>query len=501
MQQEPDYGSDTEFFMSGLESEMLDLPDSLDLDNPSVCSTHYTVLLQEYRRLWQENSQLRVGWADDRIKSVSQIQMLELHLDQRQRLLEKQTGLVEILSDSKKLGDRGGIEGLQEYTSACDRCAYHRDMWRRLRAMNLEQQKRCEVESANVRSMQHQQGKQLAQIKNRYVRLQTMHDELKRRKDDPLCRDSEVCKLRQELTDAKAMTAAYNQTALKANNEARLYCMQLEEARQQGTVFQAEINVLKSEVRLSGERVEVLMQTALPQSKEAVRLFTLGECKDLVCRNRQLGCNHKMNMALQEIAALSDEKKSLQEDLARTRADNLRWRKQYDHCKREPMALADAPVGSVVSVLPGNDGDMVVMVQQQVVQVVEQKSKPLVACIGHTDELTMRLQSLFELVPGWDSELDENEMYDEFLLDQEQQKRELVLEEMYSVCHGGNPLPEKERKKIHDPSLKHNRACKRSFSACLRAIGGVMVKKRSRNIWLNFRQTRAPIFKWCVERR
>ena len=506
-QPEVDYGSDAEFFMTGLESEMIDFPNPLDIDNTSILSTHYTVMLQEYKRLWTENSQLRVGWADDRIKFVSQIQMMDLHLEQRQRLLEKQTGLVEILSDSKKLKDKDGIEGLQEYTSACDRCAYHRDMWRRLRAMNLEQQKRCEVESANVRSIQHQQGKQLAQTKNRYLRLQTLYDELKRRKDDPLCRDSEVCKLRQELVDAKAMTAAYNQTALKANNEARLYSVQLEEMKQKGVVLQAEINVLKSEVRLSGERVEVLMQTASTQSMEAIRLFTLGECKDLVCRNRQLGCSHKMNMALQEIAALNDEIKNLQEDLTRTRADNIRWRKQYDnHTVKRDVAvpLADVPVGSIVSVVsPGNESSepQLVMVQQQVVQVIEQKSKPLVANLGHADELTMRLQSLFELVPGWDAEMDENEMYDEFILDQEQQKREMIIEQMYSACHNGNPLPEKERKKIHDTSLKHNRACKRSFSACLRAIGGIMVKKRSRNIWLNFRQTRAPIFKWCVQRR
>jgi hypothetical protein len=137
------------------------------------------------------------------------------------------------------------------------------------------------------------------------------------------------------------------------------------------------------------------------------------------------------------------------------------------------------------------------MVNQQVVHLIEQKSKPLVASLTYTDELTMRLQSLFELVPGWDAEIDENEMYDEFLLDQEHNKREQIVEQMYSVCHGGNPMSDKDRKKMQDKSIKNNRICKRSFSACLRAIGGVMSKKRSRNIWLNFRQTRAPIFKWC----
>jgi hypothetical protein len=123
------------------------------------------------------------------------------------------------------------------------------------------------------------------------------------------------------------------------------------------------------------------------------------------------------------------------------------------------------------------------------------------ASLTRCDELTLRLQSLFEIVPTWDAEMDENEMYDEFILDQEQHMRQPIMEQMYSVCHGRAPVPERHRKRLHDTSSRnHNRICKRSFSACLRAIGGVMVRKRSRNVWLNFRQTRAPIFKWCEGR-
>jgi hypothetical protein len=503
-QQTADYGSDGDFIMAGLESEMLNFPESFDQDCMDECASHYSILLPEYKRLWTENNQLRAGWADDRIRFVEQVKMLELHLEQRQRLLDKQTSLVDILSDAKKLADNNGVEGLEEYTSACDRCAYHRDMWRRLRTMNLEQQKRCEVESANVRSIQHQQGKQLAQIKNQYMQLKTMHEELKRRKDDPFCRDSEICKLRIEVADAKGMTAAYNQTALKANNEARGYFAELEQGKHQVATLQADITALKAEIKLSCERVEVLTQTVSAESKQAMQLFTVGECKDLVCRNRQLGWSHKLNMAIQEIARLKEEQKTLHEDLARARADSTRWRNQCDSLsavKREPMAaipLSDVPVGSIVDIF--TDDQHETMVNQQVVHVMEQKSKPLVANICRADELTLRLQSLFELIQGWDAEMDENTMYDEFMLDQEPHKRSQIMEQLYSVCHGGNPMPEKERKKIEDNSIKNNRVCKRSFSACLRAIGGVMSKKRSRNVWLNFRQTRAPIFKWCVER-
>jgi hypothetical protein len=484
-----DYGSDGDCVLFGLESGTPDFP--VSCDSADEYAKQYGILRSEHKCAC-------VGWADDKVRLAAQVRMLELHLEQRQRLLEKQTGLVDILSDAKKLADKDGVEGLEEYTGACDRCAYHRDMWRRLRAMNLEQQKRCEVESANVRSIQHQQGKQLAQIKNQYVRLQTTHAELKRRKDDPFCRDSEICKLRLEVADAKGMTAAYNQTALKANNEARLYFAELENDKERVVSLQAEINSLGAEVRLSAERVEVLLQTA--ESREAMQLFTVGECKDLVCRNRQLGCSHKLNMAIQEIAVLKEERKNLREDLARARADSSRWRRQCDlsSVKREtPIPLSEVPVGSVVSIA---DDSHETMVNQQAVHVIEQKSKPLVANLNRADELTMRLQSLFELIPAWDAEMDENVMYDEFILDQEHHRREQIMEQMYSVCHGGNPMPDKERKRLSDPSsARNNRVCKRSFSACLRAIGGVMNKKRSRNIWLNFRQTRSPIFKWCVD--
>ena len=107
--------------------------------------------------------------------------------------------------------------------------------------------------------------------------------------------------------------------------------------------------------------------------------------------------------------------------------------------------------------------------------------------IGPGDDLTLRLQEHFELlIPGQDDvEIDEDELYDVFMLGQEEHQREQVLNQMFASCHNGQPLPVKELKRFR--SKPKARSCRDSFSACLRAIGGVVCKRDKRNVWLNFR--------------
>jgi hypothetical protein len=488
-------------------------------DPCQACMQHLTTVFGNCKRLLTENKELVIKHKDRVQALTGSIELLELHNEQKQRLLDKQTQLVEILSKERSV-NLDGIAGLEEYTATCDRCVYHRDMWRRIRSINLEQQKRCEMESGKVRAIQQQQGRQLAQMKMMVCRLRTQYDELLLRKDDPFCRDSEILKLRRDLEEAKAMTAGYNRTAFNANNEARMFMEQLDREKAQCSELRAEVSALKSDVSLHKEMVEVLRQTASPESKEARQLFVLGECRDLVCRNRMLASSHKTNMLVNQLNEARERCEQLKEELSRSRIDTSHWRKLYDATraplppppKTEPQALVhwDFDPNVAIPAICLNEKEeedhhppiipQPLAVNQQVVHVMEQKTKPLVANISPRDDLTMRLQSLFELIPGMDAEMDENDMYDEFMLDQEHHRREQTLEEIFASCHSGAALPENERKRFRQAvTTKNNsiRSCKRSFSACLRAIGGVMVKKRSRNIWLNFRQTRAPIFKWC----
>lgn len=466
-----------------------------------------------------ENRELKIKWQDNVKTLTDRIVLQEYHIEQKQRFLEKQTQLVEILSKDKNI-DLNGMDGMEEFTSACDQCVYHRDMWRKVRGINLEQQKRCEIESSNARAIQQRQGKQLVQLKMIYTRLRTQYDELMLKRQDPFCRDSEIVKLRHELAESKVMAAGLNRTAFNANNEARMFMEQLDQEKMSSHELRAQVQALESELALRGEIIDVLKQTASHESKEARQLFSLGECKDLVCRNRRLDMSHRINMLTQQLNTAADEHERLQVELRRAKEDGDHWRRMlgearsvkrkdrvagergWDHgCAHIEGGLEhEEEEEAIPAILLGEDDPQPLTINQHVVNVLEQKSKPLISTIGPQDDLTIRLQSLFELIPGRDAELDENVMYDEFMLDQEAHRREQILEQMFASCHNGGALPENERKRIRQATTTKNhsiRSCKRSFSACLRAIGGIMVKKRSRNIWLNFRQTRAPIFKWC----
>lgn len=486
-----------------------------------ACVQQLTTTHATCRRLSMENRGMIIK-SRDRMKTMEDnAELLLYHTEQKQRFLDKQTQLVDILSKDRGV-DLDGIEGLEDYTSACGRCVYHRDMWRRVRSINLEQQKRCEIDSVNVRKIQQQQGQQLEQVKMAMLRLRGQYEELRLMKTDPFCRDAEIAKLRQELEEAKAMTAGYNRTAFNANNEARMFMEQLDREKARSKGLSDEIHALKTEAALHREKLEVMKHIASPESSEARRLFTLGECGDLVCRNRILSTNHRINMLTQQLTETQERCDLQREELSRVRIDCAHWRKLYDAAgaamlrreQQQSVYYGDCDPNVAIPAICFGDAasDGVCHVSYPaatgppMTRVVDQKGKSFQSSIGPRDDLTIRLQSLFELIPGTDAEIDESEMYDEFMLDQEQHKREQILEQMYASCHDGALLPENERKRfrlaIANPPGNQNsiRSCKRSFSACLRAIGGVMVKRRSRNLWLNFRQTRVPIFKWCARR-
>ena len=103
------------------------------------------------------------------------------------------------------------------------------------------------------------------------------------------------------------------------------------------------------------------------------------------------------------------------------------------------------------------------------------------------DDLTARLQGRFEIVTETDQlETSENDLYDAFMSSHEPHLQEQILNRMFAACHNGQGMPEKERKRRRlNPNC---RSCKHSFSACLRAIGGVVRKIDKTNYWMNIRQ-------------
>jgi hypothetical protein len=117
----------------------------------------------------------------------------------------------------------------------------------------------------------------------------------------------------------------------------------------------------------------------------------------------------------------------------------------------------------------------------------ESSSKTTVVSTIGQDDLLLRLQDQFEIVPGTDQlKTCENDLYDAFMTSQEPHLHEEILDQLFGFCHNGERMPEKERKRRR--SAPGCRSCKHSFSVCLRAIGGVARKIDKQTYWLNIRQ-------------
>ena len=365
-----------------------------------------------------------------RALSLQNVQ-LQRHVKQKQRFLDKQELQLEILE--REVGmDLEGVKGLEVHTSACPQCFRHRDIWRGMRAFNVDQQKQCQADSGVERMMLEQPKRELDLTRIKNGRLQIQIDELKKQKKDPLCKVSEIAKLRANIEHGREIMARLE---FSARGAAREYYAQIECEKMAGCALKEKVCSLEAYVTMQQEKIIALEKFAKQFSNET---RPLPGCDDLVCK-------------LQNISEERDKAWS----------EAAYWKGLYDE---ESL----------------NNGDPVCMDE-------EMSKKPVVSTIGPDDDLTIRLLGQFELVTEPDQlEICENDLYDAFMSSQESHLHEQILDQMFSSCHNGRRMPEKERKRLR--STPNCRSCKNSFSACLRAIGGIMRKKESRKIWLNVRK-------------
>jgi hypothetical protein len=115
-----------------------------------------------------------------------------------------------------------------------------------------------------------------------------------------------------------------------------------------------------------------------------------------------------------------------------------------------------------------------------------------------TDDLSMRFNVIFMVTNFCNAVLDENTLYDNFFMDQPEKDRLQVIEEMFSACHDGSKMPERDRKKFRSDLLvdaaDSSRIGKRSFAACLKAMGGIPKRKYAKTVWVNVHMRRPPMF-------
>jgi hypothetical protein len=113
-------------------------------------------------------------------------------------------------------------------------------------------------------------------------------------------------------------------------------------------------------------------------------------------------------------------------------------------------------------------------------------------------DLSLRFNMLFNVSDVYNATLDENTLYDNFFMDQPEKEKLQVIEEMFSACHGGSKMPERDRKKFKSDLLvdaaDSSRIGKRSFAACLKALGGVSQRKYAKTVWVNVHMRHPPMF-------
>jgi hypothetical protein len=98
----------------------------------------------------------------------------------------------------------------------------------------------------------------------------------------------------------------------------------------------------------------------------------------------------------------------------------------------------------------------------------------------------MNFRSFFSIFPGWsEEELDETSMLNDFVADIDPSERQKNVKWIFTSCN---------------PSETATPACdekvvRKSFGACLKALGGISKKRHGRTVWTSVRQNRVPIFK------
>jgi hypothetical protein len=402
----------------------------------SVASTGGNELHAENKRLRLETEELR-----DEVKSLYfQNAQLQRHLGQKQRFLDKQGLQLEILERRSGM-ELEGVKGLEAHTSACLQCFRHRDLWRGMRALNMEQQKQCQADSVAERVMLEQQKREVDLARIKQGRLQIQVDELRKKKNDPLDRVGEVAKLRANIEHGREIMDRIEFSARCAQRE---FYAQIECEKMACCALQEKVSSLEACILMQQKKINSIEKFANSHGSEAHQCF---ERDDLVCR-------------LQKVTEERDQALS-------------GWREMYDKACSMEEENHEGSSNTGEGSLNSNDE--------------ESSSKTMVSTIGQDDDLTLRLQDQFEIVPGTDQlKTCENDLYDVFMSSQEQHLHEEILDQMFASCHNGQRMPEKERKRRR--SAPGCRSCKHSFSACLKAIGGVARKIDKQNYWLNIRQ-------------
>jgi hypothetical protein len=310
-------------------------------------------------------------------------------------------------------------------------------------------------------------------LKKQYAALYEM-------KTDPLCRDTVIKELREKVAYEHGYALERNTCAYNSNMERNAWKAKWEEDSEKNKQLMKELADCHKTMALQTDTIDAF-RSAQPEDLRTKRIGLC--CQDYVCICKINDAKYNLSVKTQEMAKKDEKLQELESERCKLIRDVEYWKGEYD---RSLQGDCDEQ----------RERKKAKTMEVEVVK-MEIKPKDLTATLSK--ELLGQFQTLFGVLDYNGKELDEATLYDDLLLDQPEHKRLLLLEEMYKACHNQQPLPDREKKKYTTDTLgdpkDSSRVGKRSFSACLRAMGGVFKRKGTKIMWTNIYTRHPPMFK------
>ena len=307
-----------------------------------------------------------------------------------------------------------------------------------------------------------------------YTNLLGEFEALRQIKTDPLCRDTEILKLRQEVEDTKKFAMERNTTCVNANLQYTRMEQLKEEASKENTELRMKLDYCNRDIKNLQETVDAFRQ-AQPQDLQS---HTCGMCTDLKCAQKINQSGDKLYGAQRELAEKDAKLQQLSDICEKLRRENA-------YLKEQNIQALNAESGSVDNKRKYEDTTQTVI------------TRPTDLEAKFTQDLSMKFNCLF-FVGTCTSVIDENTLYDSFLMDQPENERLEVLSQVYASCHNGQDMQERDKKKFKSDLLgdqkDSSRVNKRSFAACLKTMGGISRRRNNKIVWVNIHLRRQPCF-------
>ena len=344
----------------------------------------------------------------------------------------------------------------------CCNCASHRQAFELMRASNQQESDWTLYYHRKSNSNATLQMEKISELTRDLSNLERKYRDLEERKTDPFCRDTEVIKIRESLSDMEERFKNANKTAYLANCEAKKILGDLQTEQERVRKLEIELSAAGGKIRQLQDTIDAYQQV------EELKNLPVALCTDFRCKKRDREAQFERRQFEERVATLNTENSELKSQVKRF---------------KDSTSSNSKSLGSGSGSFP-------------VFMILEQSTKPLVANFEKFGFLRTNLMSFFAIYPAHDEEYEETAMYMDFLLDLNSTEREANVKWIYSACHEGKSIPDSMLDRFRVSNSKENTSgrlelvCRSCFATCILALGGNFVKRGNKTLWVNVRARR-----------